>query len=312
MNDGKIRIFLLVLLVAGMTMVPMVNAADTSVQQLPEPQQVPMDEKTLKEMQKEIIKELQASTVIDNKEKNLLIKQLKEIWSGKSSLSESERREILTRVYEVLMQSSSSGPTVQWSGCSGVGCALPHNDMAKIAGQKMGLSSNYVKILYDSAGDPDSWFGYSYNHYALTGAPENTRDYANLARSYIKNGNSELGYKNLAYSMHFMTDMSQPFHYFYDGLLPHKIYEDYVGANWITGQAYISVVSSNYYYYYITDPYASASNLARYSVQYKAYIISAMDKPGWQTNPTLVQDTKDCLVQGERYDMGLVNYATRA
>jgi hypothetical protein len=183
--------------------------------------------------------------------------------------------------------------------------------MARIAGEKMGLSGNYIDILYVKAGDPDSWFGFSYNHYALTGGPENTRDYANLARSYIKNGNPGLGYENLAYSMHFMTDMSQPFHYFYDGLLPHKTYEDYVDANWITGQTYISVVNGNNYYYYITDPYASAMNLARYSFQYKAYIISAMDKAGWQTNPTLIQDTKDCLVQGERYDMGLVNYVTR-
>ena len=74
----KIRIFLLAILLAGIAIVPMVNAADDRVQRLPEPQQVPMDEKALKEMQKEIVKELQASTAIDDKEKRLLIKQLKE------------------------------------------------------------------------------------------------------------------------------------------------------------------------------------------------------------------------------------------
>jgi len=306
-----VRVFLLALLLAGMAIVPIVSAADEKVQKLSEPQPVPMDEKALKEMQKEIIKEIQASTVIDAKEKHLLIKQLKEIWSGRSSFSELQERAIFTRVGEVLGQSDSSNPSVQWTGCSGVGCGLPHNDMARIAGEKMRLNSNYVNILYTSAGNPDSWPGYSYDHYALTGALTNTYYLANDARSYIKNGNPGLGYKYLAYSMHFMTDMSMPFHYFYDGLLPHKTYEDYVGANWVTGKAYVSVVNSNNYYYYITDPYASANNLARYSNQYKAYIMSIMDKPGWQNDPALVQDTKDCLIQGERYDMGLINYATR-
>ena len=79
----------------------------------------------------------------------------------------------------------------------------------------------------------------------------------------------------------------------------------------LRGQAYINSIYSNNYYYYITDPSASAWNLARYSNQYQAYIVSAMSKPGWPNDPTLIQDTKDCFVQGERYDMGLINYATR-
>ena len=61
-----VRVFLLALLLAGMAIVPIVNAADEKVQKLSEPQPVPVDEKALKEMQKEIIKEIQASTVIDD------------------------------------------------------------------------------------------------------------------------------------------------------------------------------------------------------------------------------------------------------
>jgi len=306
----KLRVFLLALLVAGLAIVPIVSAAGEKVQRLSEPQPVQMDEKVLKEMQKEIIKELQVSTVIDAKEKHLLIKQLKEIWSGKSSFSESQEQMILSRVGEVLVQSPVQGPTVQWTGFCAKGGSYPHNDMARVAGEKMGLFSYYVNILYNYAGAPDCW-AYSYDHYATTGAPGNTKYYADLARLNIKNGNPEIGYRSLAYSMHFMTDMSMPFHYIYAWWLQHQAYEDNIGANWMSGQAYINSIYSNNYYYYITDPSASAWNLARYSNQYQAYIVSAMSKPGWQNDPTLVQDTKDCLVQGERYDMGLINYATR-
>jgi hypothetical protein len=311
MKDGKIRIFLLVLLVAGMVMVPMVNAAANGVRQLPEPRQVPMDEKSLKETQKEIIKELQASTVLDNLEKNLLIKQLKEIWSGKSALTESEKQQVLIRVGEVLLQSDSSTITPQWTGSCYSGWPYPHNDMANVSGQKMGLSQNYIAILYNNVGTPDCW-AYSIDHYALTGAPENTRDYATRARYFIKNGNPDLGYTYLAYSIHFMTDMSMPFHYIYGWPSQHITYEDYTKANWKSGQMYFNAIQSNNYYYYITDPYASAYNLARYTNQYQSYLISAMSKPGWQNDPTLVQYTRDCFVQGERYDMGLINYVTRS
>ena len=308
MKPMKIRVFLLALLLAGMMMVPIVNATDGDVQ-LAEPQQVPMDEKALTAMHNEIIREIQASTAINAQEKRLLIRQLKDVWSSRSTLSESRKKQILTRVGEVLLQSSDQGPTAQWIGSCYTGWPYPHNDMARVAGQKMGLSSNYVAILYNNAGTPDCW-AYSIDHYALTGAPENTRDYAVRARYFIKNGNPDLGYTYLAYSMHFMSDMSVPFHYFYGWPSQHVAYEDYVKTDWNSGQRYFNTIQTNNYYY-ITDPYASAYNLARYSNQYLAYIVSAMSKPGWQNDPALVQDTRDCLLQGERYDMGLVNYATR-
>ena len=76
----------------------------------------------------------------------------------------------------------------------------------------MGLFSNYVNILYNYAGAPDCWI-YSVDHYATTGAPGNTKYYADLARFNIKNGNPDIGYRSLAYSMHFMSDMSMPFHW---------------------------------------------------------------------------------------------------
>jgi hypothetical protein len=313
MKDGKIRIFLLVLLVAGMVMVPMVNAAANGVQQLPEPPQVPMDEKALKEMQKEVIKELQASTVLDNQEKNFLIKQLKEIWSGKSPLSEAEQQQVLVRAGEVLLQSDSS-ISPQWSGyCTGnTGTPAPHNDMARIAGVKMGVYSPYVTILYNYAGDPDCWY-YSADHYVITGAPGQARNNANQARQYLKSGDMYNGYRFLAYSIHFMSDMSMPFHYAPVWGQQHIAYETYVSANWMNGQYYFNDINKvpNGWYYYITDPAVSAQNLAVYSNYYQMYLVSAMSKPGWQNDPTLVKDTRDCFYQGELYDMGLINYATR-
>jgi hypothetical protein len=81
----------------------------------------------------------------------------------------------------------------------------------------------------------------------------------------------------------------------------------------MSGQYYFNDINKvpNGWYYYITDPAVSAQNLAVYSNQYQMYLVSALSKPGWPNDPTLVKDTRDCLYQGELYDMGLINYATR-
>lgn len=278
-----------------------------------EPAQIAADKQMQTDLQNEIIKELNASTAIDAKQKAELIRELREIWNGRSTLSESKKKEVLTQVSDILLKSQTSIITPQWVGCTNTGCPAAHNDMARVAGQKMGIASAYSTILYNNAGVPDTW-GYSYNHYAISGAPDQVASWANQARPLIRSGsNPSLGYTYLAYSMHFMSDMSQPFHTAPVYLLKHAAYESYVDNNWNSGSIrYVDSINGNNYYYYITNPATSASNLASYSNQYQAYIVSAMDSANWGTNPTLISDTRDCLVQGERYDMGLVNYVTRA
>lgn len=80
--------------------------------------------------------------------------------------------------------------------------------------------------------------------------------------------------------MHFMSDMSVPFHTAPVWLTQHATYESYVDTNWNSGLNYVNAINSNNYYYYITDPSASAYNLASYSNQYQSYIVSRMASSG--------------------------------
>ncbi len=312
MNLQKTGLVLLALLLAAMTMVPLVSAADeeqNSDQKLDEPDPVPLDEKAQKEMQKQIIMDLQASTLIDAKEKALLIKQLKEIWSGKRPMMESEKNKILSRVFTVLLDTYNQSPSIKWVGCTNIGCDAAHNDMARVAGEKMGIDSDYSTILYDNAGVPDTW-GYSVDHYAISGAPGNVEYWADEAQPLITGSDPELGYTYLAYAMHFMSDMSVPFHTSPVYLSQHATYENYVDNNWNSGEEFVDVINGNNYYYYISDPSASATNMASYSNGYQSYIVSAMANSGWESDPNLIQYTKDCLLAGQRYNMGLIDYAT--
>jgi hypothetical protein len=313
MNLRKVSVVLLALLLAAMAMVPMVSATEQqTAQKLAEPGQPATEAKTSAYLHNEIIVELSASTAINVSQKAELIKELQEIWSGKSLLSDSRKNEILAQVSDILLTTKTATITPQWVGCTNTGCASPHNDMARVAGEKMGIASAYSTILYNNAGVPDSWG--SANHYAISGAPAQVASWANQARPLIRSGsNPSLGYTYLAYSMHFMSDMSVPFHYSPLFGAKHISYEKYVDNNWNAGSIkYVDSINGNNYYYYITDPSTSASNLITYASGYEAYIVSAMDTSTWGTDATLISDTRDCLIQGERYDMGLVNYVTRA
>jgi hypothetical protein len=313
MKKHKISFVMLGLLLAASVILPLASAVTVqkTVQLVDEPKTVVIDQKNLNEIQKNIIDDLKTSTVIDEKERETLINEIKEIWNGKSAFSDSEKNKILNRIVEVLLLTYNPSPAPKWIGCTNTGCPAAHNDMAKVAGQKMGIGSTYSMILYNNAGVPDTWSS-SIDHFAISGAPNNVKYWANIARKAIRGGNPTDGYRNLAYAMHFMSDMSVPFHYAPVYLNQHVTYESYVDTNWASGRNYGNAINSNNYYYYISDPSASASNLASYSNQYQSYIVSAMANSGWRTNSTLVSDTRDCLIQGERYDMGLIDYARRA
>jgi len=313
MNLHKMSVVLLALLLAAMAMVPMVSAVNDSAKQLTEPQLITISDSTQKETLTEMIKELGATSNGDVKERNILIKQLQEIVKGRTSLSNTQKADVLSRAGKILAQSDTMSGTItpQWAGCYYPGCSAEHNDMAKVAGQKMGVNSYYTNILYQYASEPDR--SGSADHYAITGAPQKAEDWANAARPLIRSGTDpSTGYKDLSYSMHYMSDMSEPFHYAVVYLANHAAYESYVDANWNSSKTYVNAINGNTYYYYITDVSASADNLAAFALQYRQYINNEMNTvSNWGDDPTLVQDTKDCLVYGERYDMGLVNYATR-
>jgi len=113
--------------------------------------------------------------------------------------------------------------------------------------------------------------------------------------------------------MHFMSDMSCPYHATVPiYLADHQAYETYVGNNWRSGKNYYSDPYNDGYYYQISDVSDSAGNPASTVNGYLSEITTIMNTyANWQNNPTLVQDTRTHLVAGERYHAGLINYVLR-
>ena len=306
-KDMRALSLLMVLALIGAIFVPVVSATEAVV--INEPENT-MTKQELDNIYATLIADIKSCDIDTDLEKKL-VKSLNDIRNNK--LSDTEKLNVLIEVSEILLSSNSDEVSTRWSGYT-YGRSAPHNDMAKIAGQKKGLSSAACNILYENAAIPDTW-SYSYNHYAVTGAPNEAENYANTARSYLNDGNpsnDDIGYTNLAYSLHFMTDMSEPFHYSVIDLSNHAEYETYTLDNWESGKDYLSDVELNWYYYYVTDVSDSASSLASASHQYLDYIRSTMDQySNWGDDPTLIQYTRECFVYGAKYNIGLVDYVTR-
>jgi hypothetical protein len=221
--------------------------------------------------------------------------------------------------------SVNEGIHLMWTGYPypGIGDADVHNDLAKIAGLKMGIPVEYYSRLGQLAGQPDdpNFSDYtvhpSETHYAHTlpgmrTAPEVAEYYANKARTYIKNGDPDNGYIQLAYAMHFMSDMGCPYHYTYEGLLNHPKYEGFVGDNWHNGHYFFKDIRDADYYYSISDVSDAANNLANVAHQYQSYFDSQIwHNSNWKNDPKLVEDTRTVLIYAERYDRGLVDYVNR-
>jgi len=212
-----------------------------------------------------------------------------------------------------------------WTGYPypGIGSADVHNDLAKVAGLKMGLPVEYYSWLRKLAGQPDdpNFDDYtlhpSETHYTHTlpfmkNAPEVAEYYANKARDYIRNGDPNNGYIQLAYAMHFMSDMGCPYHYTYEGLANHPKYEGFVGDNWHTGHYFYRDILGADYYYSISDVSDAANNLANAAHQYQSYFDSqTWHNSDWKIDPKLIEDTRTVLIYAERYDRGLVEYVNR-
>ena len=295
---------LLIAVFAGAMFVSAVSATD--VQKIKEDVApvVTITDDDIREAVKGVITEIDNSD-LDKKEKKEYIDELELIISD-DPISMDKLEEALQSAGEALF-TQNPPVTPKWAG-------FIHSDMARTAGKWMGLSDQECQVLYDHADDPDGFGTYCIDHYALTGAPGESERLANLARGQYSINNDLEGAEFLAYSMHYMTDMSVPFHYVYEYLANHQAYESYVSGQWGSGttQNFNQSVANNYYYYYITDVSDSAMNLATYSHQYMSYIRNTMDTySNWQDDPTLNQYTRNCLVEGAKYNMGLVDYATR-
>lgn len=278
-----------------------------------------------KEDQKLVIDAIEASSIPD-KEKKDLIKNLKDIWSGKSELSEEEQNQVLAEAAVILydyLGIDQGGVGILWN-------SEPHSDLAKTAGVKTGVPSEYWQTLYAEANTPDTWPRYIGDHFWYVSwnfgdGPSKTKQYANEARYYLKIRNPPYppeGYRRLSWSMHYMSDLGNPWHtVLLYGQAYHTTYENYVSNNWNSGHKFNETIQNytggpkNIIY-----PEVSAKELAKYSNKYINYLVGkisqnpycSQDNPYcWKNDPRVISYTKDVLNQSIQYDMGLVNYATR-
>jgi hypothetical protein len=329
MKPKKLGVILLALLLAAMAMVPGVcaeKAADLSPPQgtdiitknpvrLDDPADSVRNSTATYSMpekdQNEIFEAVEKSSLSD-KEKADLIQKLTAIWSGTSKLSDEETEDVFVTVYSIIMDTGEPG--LKWTGYPvDPNYKDVHNDMAWIAGYSMGLGSSAANTLASIAGEPDyPPPGASWNHYYSSGAADEAESYADLAQSEWSSDPPQ-ALSDLAYSMHFMADMSQPFHYWFaQGLPQHAAYESFVGDNWHSGEDFYTTVAGDGYYYSISDVSDAASYLAwksHYQQNQYDYINNAIQTdPNWQSDSTLIQYTGECLIDGERYQMGLVDY----
>ncbi len=112
-------------------------------------QQITNTEPT-KEQVKFVFEAIKASN-LTNKGKNDLEKNLEDIWSGKSTLSESEKQEVIIKAATIVFDYygiDEKEVGVLWNGDV-------HSDLAQQAGIKWG--TGYYDILYNHASDPDTW-----------------------------------------------------------------------------------------------------------------------------------------------------------
>ncbi|MCK9581145.1 MAG: hypothetical protein M0Q92_11980 [Methanoregula sp.] len=330
MSLRKTTAVLLVLLLAGMVLAPMVSAEEivttpqksgtitTDPIRLDDPANLMKTNTVVYSMpekdQQEIFQAIDNSS-LTAKEKTDLKKNLTAIWSGTSTLSDTEMEELYATVYNIIME--PGGPSPKWSGTPVDPNYMDvHNDMAYIAGYSMGLGSSAANTLSSMAGEPDNPPpSASWNHYYSTGAATEAESFAYLAQGEWMSNRAQ-ALNDLAYSMHFMADLSQPFHYsFVQGLPQHAAYESFVGNNWhSTNLNFYNTVVNDGYYYGITDVSDAASYLAWQSHfsddRYQYINDKILNDPNWQTDSDVIQYTVECLIEGERYQMGLVDYVS--
>jgi|GEM_PF-832411 len=268
-----------------------------------------------KDIQDKVIDAIKASALSD-REKNDLIMCLKDIWSKRSKLSESEQQKVFDQAAAIVWKFLGIDRTnviILWN-------ANTHSDLARTAGIKTGIPSQYTQVLYDNANTPDSWPRYIGDHYWFVKNNPPSGDgpfYANQYATKAKNNlsiNPITGYTYAAYSLHYMSDLSNPFHTSSSkiALFYHGRYETYVSDNWNSGYNFNKTIQdvNSSARIQITNPESNSKDLAALNNKYLNYIIYKMrsDPTGWKSDPIVISITKKSLINGIKYDMGLVDY----
>lgn len=317
----KMSIFFVVILITTTMLVSTVSAKNENQYGSIEPElyvavdshQIPTEEE-----QKYVLEAINKSYLSESKKMGL-IKDLDNLWSNSSLLSQQQQNEILNETSQIVIEYYGLDVPkmqIEWAGAHGYNPDGTHNALAQIAGQKMGLSSSRCRILNEHSCDPDYWGTLQMTqHYSWGGAGSKAKEYADIAKAKLQVDRTDPeGWENLSWAMHFMSDVANPWHtQQLWAQLNHNTYEfDYVQAEMVTGHNFKQVLidSPDYWWYTVTDPTTSTNNLAALSSQYFDYINNKInnDPTGWKNDTTVIADTEDVLEEALHYNMGLIDY----
>lgn len=320
---GKIKSLGMSAMLVGILLASIVlNVSAGSILKPDEPSEADLqsmysDSNLPKDIQDKVIDAIKASALPENEKKDL-IKVLKNIWSGKTELSESEQQQAFAKAAAIVRDYLGIDRTdvvILWNANS-------HSDIAGTAGVKMSILPEYSQVLYDNANTPDSWPRYWGDHYWYVNnnppygdGPFYTNLFATAAIDNI-NINPIAGYTYAAYSLHYMSDLSNPFHTSSSiiALFYHGSYETYVSDNWNSGHNFNRTIQNvdRAARVHINDPEGDAKNLAAQTNQYLNYILYKMitNPTRWKNDARMISNTKNALTYGIRYDMGLIDYIT--
>lgn len=261
---------------------------------------------------------------LPEKDRNQFESKVREIFEGKSSLSEEEEEEVLLQLSYLITEATEGDPiSPKWAGYPG------HWHFSSVAGEKLG----YVSPVHNGTlKDYSCWadgnreeptevvpMGTLNRHswvyiwdVPLPGdnlGPDSCRYYMDEAKSDFANYDPDSGYISLGKGLHYIEDLGCPFHTSsVTGQLHHLDYEEWVGSNWDLFESATDVDQ----YYIITNPSGDAKSFAAWSHQYLESICTIMNyDPNWRTNSDLINCTRMLVSETEKMTIGMLVYSTK-
>ena len=258
-------------------------------------------------------------TDLSPKEQDQLISEEVMIIEGTSTLNREEQMVTSQKIGEYFIIAENGGEIApKWYGRPG------HYELSRAVTENLGsLSAAHSTSLLDYAYWADEWinrlapFGTANRHsWVLDGTgipladnygPDSFAHFINNARVDFSNDNADSAYVNIGKGLHYLEDMSCPYHT--TGLvLNHSVYETWVADNWNNWNMDAEIQSDGYYV--VTDPAQDAKDLAVFSNLFLAFFDwEIANDPNWQTNSDMIYWTKVLNSETEKLTMGLVVYA---
>jgi len=213
----------------------------------------------------------------------------------------------------LLLLAAMCMPAMAWSGTT-------HEDSASLAAMKKSVYGTEANSIVSGSSAPDTWgyweiLSHGKDDLGAGCAPVKAAANANDAANLYDSGDT-LWATKIGYAMHYMTDMSMPWHTnsaYYSDRGPsstHDILEGDVGYTQRT--YYYSQMNMAGSSNWVSNPATSAYDLASLSSQVANYIAQTrQSNPYWLTDSTLKQTVGSQIREATKTNMGLIEYAKR-